>query len=182
MVNQHLNFNNTEITMKSVQKFTVILMLIFGISITAQAQSMPETGSIGIRANITGQTSIEVPYMLNESLSLAPYLGFSLVGDTDDNTPDGNKTISVGISPRYYLSEVASIQTYGTGNLGINIFSSNVPNANSVTNFVIGAGYGGEYFFSENFSISADANLNLNAGDSRTRLNTMARISASIYF
>ncbi|MEX0843727.1 MAG: outer membrane beta-barrel protein [Balneolaceae bacterium] len=169
--------------MKLVNKITAITVtLLIGFAINAQAQLLPETGSLGIRANLAGQPSIEVPYMFNETLSIAPYLGFTIFSDSDDNTNDGSKTFSVGVMPRYYMSEMDMIAIYATGNLGISSSSNNNPNSNSVTNFTLGVGYGAEFFISKNFSFSTDANLNLRAGDSQTRIGTAARVSASIYF
>ena len=145
-----------------------------GFSFAVQAQSIPETGDIGIRANLTGQNSIEVPYMFNESLSLAPYLGFS-------TTEDQTTNIAIGIRPRYYTTSNEALSTYFTGTLGFtNTSFSNTDN--SVTDFNLGVGYGAEYFFSGSFSVSADANLNSRFGDSATNLSTVARVSTTFYF
>lgn len=153
---------------------TILFGIILGFSFSAQAQSIPETGSFGIRANLTGQNSIEMPYMLNESLSLAPYLGFS-------TTQDQSTNVSVGIRPRYYASTSNALSTYFTGTLGFTNTSFSNTN-NSVTDFNLGVGYGAEYFFSNQFSVSADANLNSRFGDSATNLSTGARVSATFYF
>ncbi|MEQ8525453.1 outer membrane beta-barrel protein [Gracilimonas sp.] len=153
---------------------TILFGIILGFSVTASAQTIPETGSLGIRANITGQNSVEIPYMLNESLSLAPYLRFT-------TTEDQSTSIGIGIRPRYYTGSSNALSTYFAGTLGFNNTSfSN--NNNSVTDFMLGVGYGAEYFFSDSFSVSADANLNSRFGDSATNLSTLARVSASFYF
>jgi hypothetical protein len=162
--------------MKSITKLSFILAVIISFTtVPLQAQNIPETGSIGLRANFTGQTTIEVPYMLNEELSLAPYLGIN-------STQDQSTNFSLGLRPRYYMSQDRSLATYFTGTLGFSNTSFSNNNINSVTNFNLGIGYGAEYFFSDQFSISSDANLGTRFGDSDTTIATSARISASIYF
>jgi hypothetical protein len=153
---------------------TILFGIILGFSFTAQAQSIPEIGSFGIRANLSGQNSIEIPYMFNESLSLAPYIGFN-------TTQDQSTNIGIGIRPRYYASSSNALSTYFTGTLGFTNTSFSNAN-NSITDFNLGVGYGAEYFFSDQLSVSADANLNSRFGDSATNLSTAARVSATFYF
>jgi hypothetical protein len=160
--------------MNSIIKKTALLIIITLYSLTLHAQSIPETGNVGIRANITGQTSIEVPYMLNESLSIAPFIGLNATKDQTTN-------FSLGVRPRYYITNENSFATYATGTLGISNTSLNNANT-SITDFNIGVGYGAEYFFSDHFSVSGDANLNSRVGDSANNLSTAVRISASLYF
>jgi hypothetical protein len=155
-------------------KYSIVALSFLLSSIAANAQTMPEEGSIGLRANIGGQSAIELPYMLNESLSLAPYIGFQ-------TTENANTSFNVGVSPRYYLGSSEALATYVTGNLGINNVSSN-NNNNSNTNFNLGAGFGGEYFFSDQFSLSADGSLTSSFGDGPTNVGTVVRVSASFYF
>lgn len=144
------------------------------LTLTIQAQNLPETGSLGIRANLTGQGTIELPYMLNDELSLAPFIGLN-------STEDQTTNFTIGVSPRYYVSTGNSIATYATGVFGISNTSFSNAN-NSITDFNLGIGYGAEYFFANRFSVSADANLNARFGDSATNIATVARVSASIYF
>lgn len=160
--------------MNSMIKKTGLLVLAALFTLTLHAQSIPEMGNVGIRANITGQTSIEVPYMLNETLSIAPYIGLNAIKDQ-------TTTFSLGVRPRYYTNSENSFATYATGTLGITNTSVNNVNT-SITDFSIGVGYGAEYFFSDHFSISGDANLNSRIGDSANNLSTALRISASFYF
>ncbi|MBD3615828.1 MAG: outer membrane beta-barrel protein [Gracilimonas sp.] len=160
--------------MNTVIKKIGSLVILSILTIAVQAQSIPDEGTVGLRANFTGQTSIEVPYMLNQSFSLAPYIGIN-------STQDQTTNIAIGIRPRFYTGMTNAISPYFTGTLGFsNTSFSNVNN--SVTDFNLGVGYGAEYFFSDQFSVSADGNLNLLFGDSATNFSTMARVSASIYF
>jgi hypothetical protein len=162
--------------MNSTLKLSFILAAIISLtSFSLQAQNLPESGSIGLRANFTGQASIELPYMLNDNLSLAPYLAIN-------STQDQSTNFSLGVRPRYYVSQDRALATYVTGTLGFSNTSFSNNNINSVTNFDLGIGYGAEYFFSDQFSVSTDANLGTRFGDSDTNISTLARVSASIYF
>lgn len=159
--------------MKSLSR--IILLFAFSALTTATfAQTTPEVGSLGIRSTIGGQTAIEVPYQLNEQLSIAPAITF--VGIADNST-----TFGLGILPRYYTSTENSLSTYFMGNLGFNNTSFDA--GGSATFFVLGVGYGAEYFLANNFSLSADAGITANMGDDITNtLRTGARVSASVYF
>lgn len=159
-------------------KSSTLLMALTGtvlmFSTCLKAQSLPDEGSLGLRANINGQSTIEVPYMLNESLSIAPYIGISAVQDSFTN-------INIGIRPRYYLGLSNSFSPYITGIIGFS--NSSLSNTNSSnSNVNIGAGYGIEYFFSDTFSISGDANLTSRFGNDPTQVQTSAQISATFYF
>jgi len=158
---------------KSTKLFFTIAALVT-LTTATFAQTIPAEGSLGIRSAIGAQTAIEVPYQINESLSLAPALTF--VGIEDTQT-----TFGLGIRPRYYTAASENISTYATGNLGFQNTSFDA--GGSATFFVLGVGYGAEYFFSNAFSMSADANLTSNLGDEITNtLTTGARVSATVYF
>jgi hypothetical protein len=160
--------------MKFMKPITLFATFMLAFSIHTQAQSLPDQGQLGIRANVTGQATIEIPYMLNEDFSLAPYLGLNAVQDQ-------STSLNIGIRPRYYLGLTNTVATYFTGTLGFANTSFSNTNS-SVTDFTLGVGYGAEYFFSDKFSTSADVNLNSRFGDSATSLFTVARVSASVYF
>ena len=123
---------------------------------------------------IGNQTAIEVPYQVNENLSIAPAI--TLIGVETTST-----TFGLGFLPRYYTSTKNSLSTYIMGNLGFNNTSFDA--GGSATFFVMGAGYGAEYFLVNYFSLSVDAGLTANmGGDITNTLSTDARISASVYF
>lgn len=160
--------------MNLFRKLSILAIITVIVSTGVNAQSLPESGDLGIRANLVGQSSLEVPYMLNDSFSLAPYVGLNAVKDQ-------STTLNIGIRPRYYTGTTNALPTYFTGTLGF--ANTSFANANnSVTDFILGVGYGAEYLFSDKFSISGDLNLNSRLGDSNNALNTVARVSASFYF
>lgn len=162
--------------MKPIIKQSSLLAIILSLTtLSLNAQNVPESGTLGLRANFTGQTSIEIPYMLNDDLSLAPYLSIN-------STQDQSTNFTLGIRPRYYVSQDRSLATYVTGTLGFSNTSFSNNAVNSVTNFDLGIGYGAEYFLSQQLSISTDANLGTRFGDSNTNISTLARVSASLYF
>lgn len=159
--------------MKISTKLTFTIAALVTLTTVTFAQTIPTEGSLGIRSTIGAQTAIEVPYQINESLSLAPALTIS----TADG---GTNTIGLAIIPRYYTSTIESLSTYVTGNLGFSNQSFDA--GGSATDFTLGVGYGAEYFLGSNFSISTDANLNLRTGDSLDRFFTSASVSGSVYF
>lgn len=160
--------------MKNIYKLSLLAVMALGISISAQAQNLPEQGSFGLRASLVGQTAIEAPYMLNESLSLAPYLGFASIQDVSTN-------FTIGVQPRFYTQTSGALVPYITGSLAVDVTNMK-PTDQTFTDILLGVGYGGEYFVSNNFSLSAQGGLNLVTGDSPTSFSTNARVSVSVYF
>jgi hypothetical protein len=168
----NLNINQRD-TMKNISRL-LLLFAFTALTTAVYAQTTPEEGSLGIRSTIGGQTSIEVPYQLNDKLSIAPAVTFAGVENT-------STTFGLGILPRYYTSSENSLSTYVMGNLGFNNTSFDA--GGSATFFVLGVGYGAEYFLSGNFSMSADAGLTANmGGDITNTIRTGARVSATVYF
>lgn len=158
--------------MKSISRLLLITAFTT-LSVTTFAQTIPQKESFGIRSTIGTQSAIEVPYQLNENLSLAPALTITTVDG-------GTNTIGFAIIPRYYTTSLESLSTYITGNIGFRNQSFEPSGSN--TDFTLGLGYGAEYFLSSNFSLSTDANLNVRTGDSANSFFTSARVSASVYF
>lgn len=112
--------------------------------------------------------------MMNETISLAPAIGFS-------STEDISSNFQIGVRPRFYMQTTGSLLPYISGNLTVDITKNKIIDS-SATDIILGAGYGGEYFFSNNFSLSAEGVFNLRTGDSANTFSTGARVSASIYF
>ena len=130
--------------MKLFKLFGIVLLSV-GFTQISVAQMTPEKGSLGLRASIGGQNTIEVPYMFNEDLSLAPFIGFS-------TTQNASTNFSIGVMPRYYIGGSENLTTYATGTLGFQNTSFNNTN-NSVFDVNLGVGFGAEYFFDNSFSI-----------------------------
>lgn len=158
----------------NISKIIGCTTLLLSLTFAAQAQTTPETGSFGIRASVGGQTAVEVPYMLNGSFSIAPYLGLNAVENANTN-------FSFGVIPRYYMGGNEDVSTYVTGMLGFQNTSFSNTN-NSVFDVDLGIGYGAEFFFNPSFSLSGDINLNGRFGDSSNSLGTSARVAVSYYF
>ncbi|MEQ9280357.1 MAG: hypothetical protein RLN83_12740 [Balneola sp.] len=159
--------------MKSITKIAFIALALATITTSVFAQGIPEEGSLGIRSTIGSQAAIEVPYQLNENLSIAPALTILTVDG-------GTNSIGLAVIPRYYASTIESLNTYVTGSLGFRNQSFDA--GGSATDITLAIGYGAEYFLSSNFSFSTDANLNVRTGDSTDSFFTSARVSASVYF
>ncbi len=160
--------------MKTIARIASLIIFTLTISTTTFAQGIPEEGTFGLRSTIGGQASIEVPYQLNETLSIAPAIIIFGIENT-------STTIGIGVLPRYYTSTEGSLSTYFMGNIGFNNTSFDA--GGSTNFFVLGAGYGAEYFFSNNFSVSADAGLTTNlGGDINSTIRSGAQVSVSVYF
>jgi len=160
--------------MKKLLQLSFILLMVVSFTGEMNAQSNIPEGTWGLRSTIGTQAAIEVPYQLNESLSIAPAVTF--VGVQDNRT-----TFGLSVIPRYYMSNENNLATFFTGNLGVQ--NTSFEPTGSQTFFILGVGFGAEYFFSNKFSMSADANLNSNLGDDiANTLTTGARVSASVYF
>ncbi|HBQ59490.1 MAG TPA: hypothetical protein DD671_07645, partial [Balneolaceae bacterium] len=113
-------------------------------------------------------------YMLNESFSIAPYLGLNAIQDATTN-------FSFGVSPRFYIDGNEDISTYINGNLGFQNTSFSNTNS-SAFDVDLGVGYGAEFFFNPSFSLSGDVNLNARFGDNANALRTSASVAVSYYF
>lgn len=160
--------------MKSLIKSTLAIFTLVVITGNLFAQTTLEEGTLGVRSTIGGQGSIEVPYQLNETLSIAPAITFV-------STENTSTTIGIAVIPRYYTGTEGSVSTYFMGNLGFSNTSFDA--GGSASFFTLGIGYGAEYFFSGKFSISADAGLTANMSDDITNtIRSGARVSASVYF
>lgn len=160
--------------MKKLYSHILFLAVFFSLPLTVQAQTVPETGTLGLRTSFSNQVTIEVPYMFNETLSIAPVVGFRSVEDASTN-------FIVGVRPRYYMQTAGSLLPFVSGNLLLNVNNNKVIDE-TFTDINLGAGYGGEYFISDAFSVSAEATLNLLVGDSQNTFTTGAMASVSVYF
>ncbi len=160
--------------MKNISKLFFTILAFIAFSTTTFAQNVPTEGSFGLRAAAGAQGGIELPYQLNENISIAPTISFT--GLENNFTSFG-----FGLRPRYYTSNESSMSTYFTGILGVNNTSLNA--GGSRTFFRLGVGYGAEYFVSDTFSLSADIGLSSNVGgDVTNSISTAARVSAAFYF
>lgn len=161
--------------MKTATRFlTTAIVLLFVVS-TAYSQNRPEEGSIGLSASFQGnQTNLMVPIWTTEDIVIAPVFG--IVHESDSFT-----TLNLGVKPRFYRDMGTNFASY-IGFQGLLQYTS--PEVgDELTNFLLGANGGGEYFFNSHFSVGVEGQLNLLIRDNaENRLATGAALTGSYYF
>lgn len=162
--------------MKTFSKysFTALILLIITAG-TAEAQQRPDEGSVGLSASLQGnQVNIMVPIWASDDMVIAPVFG--VVNEAENFT-----SINLGVKPKFYQELGSNFASY-FGALGL-IQHTSPEVGDNVTDFLIGANGGGEYFFDSRFSVGVEGQLNLLIrGDSENRLATGAAVTASYYF
>ncbi len=167
---------------KSFAPIVALILFFFSYANNNFAQELSH-GSWGFSAVVnSSQADILIPIFLDDYNSLAPSVG--VIHASDINTD-----ISVGLVYHHYFFYSKNFSPI-IGLRGGAIFGS--PNGGtSTTDFIWGGLAGGEYFFSSNFSIGIEVQLNLTISDNNSsrfgnpggaNFNTGSIIYASIYF
>lgn len=153
--------------------FLILFCLVF--TATAYSQNRPDEGSIGLSVEFQGdRTSLMLPYWTTEDIVIAPVFG--LVHESDDFT-----AINIGVKPRFYRSLGNNFASYIGAQGILQYISPEV--GDELTNFLLGATGGGEYFLDEHFSLGVEGQLNfLIRDETENRLSTGAAISGTYYF
>jgi hypothetical protein len=162
--------------MKTIQILFTVLIL----SIICFAQ--PEKGKIGLSAEIQSQQmDFLVPIFATNNLALSPAVGVAIISDQYSD-------LSLGVILRYYFSNDV-ISPFIGGRLGTLLY---IPNeSDMIADIIYGPLFGGEYYFSKNFSVGIELQLNAvssaknsmrfgNPG--RTNINTATAFFATIFF
>lgn len=155
-----------------ISLFSLTLLL---TAITASAQNEPNPGTVGLTASLQNvQTNIEIPIWASQNIVIAPMIGLNY-------QEDNYTTINIGLSPRFYQHLGNNFATY-IGAQGI--VQQTSPNfGNDITDVLIGATGGGEYFLSDHFSIGVEGQLNYLFNDNGGNiLKTSTAIAGSVYF
>lgn len=161
--------------MKIVTRLLILCFFLLFAATTAYSQNIPEQGTVGLSASLQGnQTNLMVPIWTSEDLVIAPLLG--IVHEADNFT-----TINLGVKPRFYQSMGSNFASF-LGLQGILQYTSPIV-GDDVTDFLIGANGGGEYFLDSHFSLGVEGQLNLLLRDSdNNRVSTGVAITGSYYF
>jgi len=162
--------------MKSITKISLLLLSItFLTGTSAFAQNRPQTGTIGLSASLqNNQTNLEIPIWASRNIVIAPMIGITY--------QEHNYTsVNIGFAPRFYQYMGNNFASY-VGAQGM--IQQTSPNSGSdITNVVLGALGGGQYFLSNHFSLGVEGQLNYlfneNGGDI---LSTGTAIRGSVYF
>ena len=165
----------------TIRVVTVAAAMIFLIPALFAQSKTPNSG-IGLAASIQdGQFDIMVPIWLGERFTLAPVFGIAWA-------EDAGSELRIGVAPRYYLRKDVLSPYLG---LRVGALINSPADASSTTDIIIGAASGGEYFFSEYFSLGVEAQANLAISDSKSvrfgnpgklSVNTGAAVIAGVYF
>jgi len=159
--------------------FAVILCIVFTMSLSAQNS----TRSWGISASIQeNQLDILFPIWTGENNVIAPSIGAIYIEDSGTD-------LRLGLLDRVYFNATKTLKPFLGLRAGL-LFS--LPDGgDNATDYIIGLLGGGEYFFSNHFSVGVEAQLNMSISDENSsrfgnpggiNVNTATAIYASIYF
>jgi hypothetical protein len=159
-----------------------VLIAVIACAPSLFGQTKTPSSGVGLAASIQeGQFDIMVPIWLSERFTIAPAIGIVWAEDAGSD-------IRIGIAPRYYLRKEALSPYVG---LRLGALMNSPSNGSSTTDILIGGAFGGEYFFSEYFSLGVEAQANMVISDSKSarfgnpgkmNLNTAAAVIAGVYF
>lgn len=162
-----------------MKNFIALSMLLLCTTIV-KAQ---EKKSWGVTANIqSSQFEFLLPIWVSETATLSPSVSFIAA-------QDGGSDLSLGLSPRFYLSDpieaVPFVSFRGGAIIGI-------PNSgDAIVDFLAGFGGGAEYFFNSNLSVGIELQGNFTISDEGSfrfgnpgniNFNTATSLTASIFF
>jgi hypothetical protein len=139
---------------------TFALILLAGLTNTLRCQEESKKRTVGISASLQNNVyGINIPIWLSQKFVLAPTFGINYAGTVGTD-------YTLGIMPKFYLKEAKKLASFIDFKVA-GIF--NAPQSsfdkNSKTDLLIGVGFGGEYFFNDNFSIGAEFQGNLTSSD-----------------
>lgn len=162
-----------------MKKAFLLLSIIF-ISTNIFAQ---EERNWGVTANIqSDQFEFLLPVWASPTTTISPSISFIAA-------QNGGADLSVGLVPKFYLSEPVDAVPFVATRFGA-IFG--IPNSgDTIIDFVLGAGFGGEYFFKPKFSVGIELQGNFTISDEgsfrfgnpgNVNFNTATALTASIFF
>lgn len=165
---------------KILTAFTFFLIL----SVTCVAQEDDDQNrKFGFTASIQAQQmDFLVPFWMNERFSIAPSISVT-------TAQEAGSDISLGVQPKSYLSDPFESVLFLSGRAGIIIGMPE--NGDNIYDFLIGAGFGAEYFFQPKFSVGIELQGNVTISDKGSfrfgnpgniNFNTATALTASIYF
>lgn len=156
----------------------LIIVLLASTKLIAQ-----EDRSWGVTANIqSNQFEFLLPIWLSETTTISPSISFIAAQDAGSD-------ISIGIIPKFYLSEPVDAVPFFSTRVGAVVGIPN--NGDTIMDFIVGAGFGGEYFFKPKFSVGIELQGNLTISDEGSfrygnpgniNFNTATALTASIFF
>jgi len=166
-----------------MKKINIILVAIVCILYTLSTSAQENKRTWGISAAIQEtQLDILFPIWTGTNNIIAPAIGAIYIGDSGTD-------LRLGLLDRIFFNANETIKPFLGLRAGALI--SMPDEEDTVTDYVLGILGGGEYFFSDNFSVGVEAQLNMSISDENsgrfgnpggTNVNTATVIFASIYF
>ena len=158
--------------------FSILLVIVISTLLTAQ----PQKGKVGVTAEIqTQQMDFLLPIFVNDWVSLSPAIGVA-------NISDKYTDLSLGLLMRYHLF-TETVTPFIGARFGTLLF---IPEeGDMISDLILGPSFGGEYYFSENFSVGIELQLNVVVSGEKsmrfsnpngTNINSATAIFATIYF
>ena len=170
--------------MASVTRVLTAIVVSFCVvaALSASVQGAERFTKIGVSASVQGgQTNLMFPYWVSRWVVMAPSVSIMNVSDVGTD-------MGLGLFVRKNVRQGKAVPYFGARG-GVLIFS---PEGNdSVTDYVVGVAFGGEYLFDDHFSIGVEAQLNVTMSDEQslrfnnpdgTNVNTATTVSATFYF
>lgn len=130
------------------------------------------------------ELGIMMPFYLSKKFILAPGFQFAYASKVGTD-------IVVGLSTKSFIKDQTNIRPYWGVKAGLGYYNPDATDTSNQIDFILGAAVGVEYFFSQNFSIGIEPQLNLSISDDEsnrfgnpggTGLNTATMLTANIYF
>lgn len=157
----------------------VILCVVFMSVINAQENNR----TWGISAAIQDtQLDILFPIWTGANNVIAPAIGVIYIGESGTD-------LRIGLLDRIFFNATENIKPFIGLRAGA-LFT--MPDeGDTVTDYIVGVLGGGEYFFSDNFSVGVEAQLNMSISDEEsgrfgnpggTNINTATALFATVYF
>ena len=121
-----------------MRKFSVLIIFLFSTTLV----NAQEDRTWGVTASIqSSQFEFLLPIWVSETATFSPSISYIAA-------QDGGSDLSLGVSPKFYLSEpveaVPFISVRGGAIIGF-------PNSgDAIVDFLVGVGGGAEYFFNQN--------------------------------
>jgi hypothetical protein len=159
-------------------------LLIFSLLIWLNTYllAQPQSGNVGLSVVVQNeQLDFLVPILLTNKLAISPTFGIRSISDQYTDVVFG------GILRYYFQNQIVS--PFIGGRIGAIILSPK--EGDTTTDLIFGPLFGGEYYFTSNFSVGIELQLNIiSSGDNSNRfgnpggtnINTATAFFATIYF
>ena len=158
-------------------------VVIFSSTLNAQTTESEAPRTFGVTAGIqSDQLDFLLPFWISDQAILAPNVGIISAEDVGTD-------VTIGLVFKNYLREttgaVPFLAARGATIMGI------PEDGDTIYDFILGAGFGGEYFFNRELSLGIEIQGNLSISDEGSfrfgnrgnmNFNTATALTASIYF